>query len=469
MLLGVGVVRSCARKGARNGWLAAAGMAAALAALPGAAGAAASAWSDHDVVGVRLIAAAPDPDGSPRLGLHFRLAPEWHVYWKHPGDAGAPPQVSIAFTVQGAASDAVEPDVLFPAPQRFRLPGGLEALGYDGKVVYPLRLAAAPPAASGLTAAVDFVACAIECIPFHDDLALKTLPAIGDAPAPEEELMRHWEARLPREPAAIGVEARLRYRAGDAPELELELTPPPAASSAVGDGGGAATTGGEGDHHGAATGGSGPELFLEPAPGATFASPERIDDSAGIRFRATVRPEVAGQPPRELRVAWTVTGVPIGGGGVAVAGVATVPAGGEVASGGHHSPKASSVTTSSRTPDSGRTISSSALVAMLALVPLLAALALWFLPARLGTVPPAALRVLGFVAATGLVLSAYRLAALLPTVRIAAVELSWLAVALGVRCATTTAGARRRVWLALALAAAAAGVWVAWPPAMLSP
>jgi len=108
-------------------------------------------------------------------------------------------------------------------------------------------------------------------------------------------------------------------------------------------------------------------------------------------------------------------------------------------------------------------------VAMLALVALLATLALWFLPARLGTVPPTALRVLGFVAATGLVWSAYRLAALLPTVRIAAVELSWLAVALGARCATTTAGARRRVWLALALVAAAAGVWAAWLPAMLSP
>jgi DsbC/DsbD-like thiol-disulfide interchange protein len=468
MLLGVGVARSWARKGARNGWRAVAGMAAALAALPGTAGAAASAWSDHDVVDVRLIAAAPDPNGSPRLGLHFRLAPEWHVYWRHPGDAGAPPQVSLAFIVHGAAGNAIVPDVLFPAPRRFRLPGGLEALGYDGEVVYPLRLAVAPSAASGLTAAIDYVACAIECIPFHDDLELETLPAVGAAPTPEDELMRHWEARLPREPAAIGIEARLRYSAGDAPELELELTPPPAAPSAVGDGGGAATIGGEGHHAGDATVGGGPELFLEPAPGATFASPERVAGGAGIRFRAAVRPEVVGQPPRELRVAWTVTGVPIGA-GVAVAGVASVPAGGEVGSGVNRSPRAHSEATSSRTSGRGQAVPAAALAALLALVLLLTALALWFLPARLATVPPATLRVFGFVVATGLVWSAYRLAALLPTVRIAAVELSWLAVALGVRCATTTAGARRRVWLALALAAAAAGVWAAWSPAMLSP
>ncbi len=464
MLLGVGLVLPSARRGRRA---AATMVVAALIAVPGAAVAVSSAWSDHDVVAVRLVAAAPAADGSPRLGLHFRLAPEWHVYWRHPGDAGAPPQVAITFTAPGDDRDAVEPQVLFPAPRRFRLPGGLEALGYDGEVVYPLRLAAAPPAASGLTAAVDYVACAIECIPFHDDLKLETLPAAGAAPAPENELMLHWEARLPRPANAIGVEARLRYRAGDAPELEFELVPPPAASPAIGDGGGAATTSGGSDHAGDATGG-GPELFLEPAPGATFDSPERIDDGTGIiRFRAAMRPEIAGQPPRELRVAWTVTGVPIGA-VVAITGVASVPAGGEVGSGADRSPEASSGTdTSSRARNGGRRIPAAALVALLALVPLLAALALWFLPVRLATVPPAALRFLGFVVATGLVWCAYRLAALLPTVRIAAVELSWLAVALAVRCATTTAGARRRVWLALALAAAAAGVWAAWSPAML--
>ena len=464
MLLGVGVVLPSARRSRRA---AATMVAAALIAVPGAAVAASSAWSDHDVVAVRLVAAAPAADGSPRLGLHFRLAPEWHVYWRHPGDAGAPPQVAITFTAPGDDRDAVEPQVLFPAPRRFRLPGGLEALGYDGEVVYPLRLAAAPPAASGLTAAVDYVACAIECIPFHDDLEAggaarrgrraragrRADAALGGAAAAAGQRdRRRGSVALPRRRRA-GARARAGAAARRAP--------------AIGDSGSAATTSGGSDHAGDATGG-GPELFLEPAPGATFDSPERIDDGAGIRFRAAVRPEVAGQPPRELRVAWTVTGVAIGA-SVAVAGVATVPAGGEVGSGADRSPKAGSETTSTRTSESGRRLPAAALVALFALVPLLAALALWFLPASIGSVPPAALRILGFVVATGLVWSAYRLAALLPTVRIAAVELLWLTVALAVRCATTTAGARRRVWLALALAAAAAGVWAAWPPAMISP
>ena len=64
---------------------------------------------------------------------------------------------------------------------------------------------------------------------------------------------------------------------------------------------------------------------------------------------------------------------------------------------------------------------------------------------------------------------AYRLGALLPAARVGAVELSWLAVALAVQGATAASAAfRRRLWLALALLAAGAGVWAAWSPGMLS-
>jgi DsbC/DsbD-like thiol-disulfide interchange protein len=430
--------------------------------LPTAGEAAASAWSDHQVVASRLIAGAPRVDGEPRLGLHVRLAPEWHVYWKHPGDAGAPPQVSIAAGAANAGSEAVDAEVLYPAPQRFRLPGGLEALGYQREVVYPLRTADAPAPGGQIAASVDYVACAVECIPYHDELTLDLPTAPGATAAEEEELLREWEARLPRPPEEVSARWRLRYRAGDAPEIELELIAPqsqPPASSA-------------GEARGSATdAGREPELFLEPAPGATFASPERIADAEVVRFRAAVRPEVAGRAPERLRVAWTVTGLRARGAAVALAAVATVPAGGLVGADGDGSGARSAA--ASRPDEPGRHhVPRGANVALLALVPLLAALMLWLLPERLRLpgVALSALRAAGFVAAAALVWIAYRLGALLPAARVAAVELSWLAVALAVQgAAATTAVARRRLWMAVALVAAAAGVWAAWPPAMLSP
>jgi hypothetical protein len=429
--------------------------------------AAVSRWSDHRVVASRLVAGAPAADGTPRLGLHFRLAPEWHVYWRHPGDAGAPPQVAVA-----AGGVPIPSEISYPAPQRFRLPGGLEALGYAGEVVYPLRLASPPPAGSTITASLDYVACAVECIPYHDELAV-TLPVAASSTASgEDELLRRWEARLPRAVEAAGVEWRLRYRTGEAPEIELEVAPdaassiggaPPtptaAASSSDATPGGATAVPTKGP----------PELFLEPAPGATFASPERIAGDAGaMRFRAAVRPDVAGQPPQRLRVAWTLTRAMAND--VALAGVVTVPAGGQVGTSGEAS-NARSAARSRRDAARQERVPRGALVALLALVPLVAALLLWLIPERLAlpAIPPSWLRGASFLAAAVLVWSAYRLGALLPTTQVAVVELSWLAIALAAQgAAAASAVTRRRLWLALALLAAAAGVWAAWSPAMLS-
>jgi DsbC/DsbD-like thiol-disulfide interchange protein len=271
----------------------AATLTAALAALPASAAAAASPWSDHRVVAVRLLAGVPAADGAQRLGLHFRLAPHWHVYWKHSGDAGAPPEV----TASDESGVALAAELLFPAPRRFRLPGGLEALGYEREVVYPLRVAAtAQAAAPGRAAApsrvaVDYVACAVECIPFHDELTLARSGSAAAPPPPgaeaEEDLLRAWEARLPRPVAALaGLEARLAYRlAGEpAPFLELALAGQPLAGGA-------------------------PELFLEPPSGATFGTPALALDGGRATFTVPVRPDVAGALPRRLRVAWTVTGL----------------------------------------------------------------------------------------------------------------------------------------------------------------
>lgn len=415
------------------------------------------------MVAVRLIAGAPGADGTPRLGLHFRLAPEWHLYWKHPGDAGAPPQVSIAVGAaagNAAAGDraAMKPEILYPAPQRFRLPGGLEALGYAGEVVYPMRLSRGVPAGSTITASVDYVACAVECIPYHDELTVTLPAAAGPAAIAEDELLRQWEARLPRQVDAAGAEWRLRYRAGGAPEIELEVVRPGPPSS-----GGEAPLGA-----GAARVDGTAELFLEPAPGATFGSPERIGDDRAARFRAAVHPDVAGKAPDPLRVAWTLTGATAGD--VALAGVATIPAGGEVGKSGEGTSRAAA--TARRSGASATRVPSAAITALLALVPLTAALVLWLIPERLPlpAVSPSWLRAVGFLAAAALVWIAYRLGALLDTARVGGVELSWLAVALAAQGATAaSAAARRGLWLALALLAAGAGVWAAWSPGMLLP
>ena len=267
----------------------------------------ASEWSEHEVVAARLIAApveaAPLGGGAPprgpaprelRLGLHLRLAPGWHVYWRHPGDAGLPPEVVLAADVPLGA-----PRLLFPAPERYELRGGLIANGYGGEVVYPLRVPLPPDgrAPARITASVDYLACEDECIPFHDELALE----LGAAGPEERALLARWEARLPV-PAATrpGLAMEASYR-GSAAGGELVLA-----------------FGGE----------SVKDIFVAPIDGVVVGNPrwEGGGPAAGVAAGAVVplEPSTAGAMPASLRVEWVATGVAGGGAGEAVEGVAEV-------------------------------------------------------------------------------------------------------------------------------------------------
>src|SRR5262249_39647795 len=144
-----------------------------LAALSGAllapipAAGAAGDWAVNGPSRGRLISedrVAPADAAGAWLGLHFRLQPDWHVYWKNSGDAGYPPTLALS-----GSPGPLDGELLWPAPRRFELRGGLVAFGYADEVVYPIaaRLAAGARDHEELAAEVDYVVCQVDCIPFH--------------------------------------------------------------------------------------------------------------------------------------------------------------------------------------------------------------------------------------------------------------------------------------------------------------
>src|SRR4051794_27654319 len=180
---------------------------------PGRAQGAASPWSTNPQSSVRLITPwqTAARSGELILGLQFRLSPGWHVYWKNSGDAGFPPSV----TVQPAAVLG-EPEILWPTPRRFELPGGLVAFGYEGEVVYPVRAEikleapttsemtsdasdAAAPDLLKIMAELDYLVCQVDCVPYHYTLALDQ--PIGDESVADPAtlpVLQAWLERLPR-------------------------------------------------------------------------------------------------------------------------------------------------------------------------------------------------------------------------------------------------------------------------------
>src|SRR6202035_3339602 len=252
--------------------------------------AAAGGWAMNGPSAVRLItpwrvarAAATEI----RLGLHFRLRPGWHVYWKNSGDAGYPPTAS--FSGRGLAGA----EILWPAPRRFELPGGLVAFGYEREVVYPVRArlrAAAIASHEPLqwTADVDYLVCQVDCIPYRSALGV-TQPVGEPRPDPETApLIAAWWKRLPQ-PA--------------------ESLPEVAAETAFESGGGGQALALTVRLRGVAADPLGSDLFLETNDQFDCGRPRVESIPGGMSFRVPLSRRQATLLPPATTFAWTVTGL----------------------------------------------------------------------------------------------------------------------------------------------------------------
>lgn len=141
---------------------------------------------------VRLVsevdAVAP---GEPfRLGLHFRLAEGWHVYWVNPGAAGEAPRLDLALPEGATAGE-------FAWPTPLRLPDGpVMTYGYVDEVLLPLTVT---PGAGGLPVAAEasWLICEKICIPEQGAFRLD-LPAGTPSPSASAALFQAADARAPR-------------------------------------------------------------------------------------------------------------------------------------------------------------------------------------------------------------------------------------------------------------------------------
>jgi DsbC/DsbD-like thiol-disulfide interchange protein len=245
---------------------------------------AASEWAENAESRVRLVTpwqVAPQ-SGELRMGLHFKLTPEWHVYWKNSGDAGFPPVV-----VFEKAPGLGDPEMLWPAPERFELPGDLVAFGYEDEVVYPVRAKLdAKSDRLRLIADVDYLVCQVDCVPYRYTL---TLDQPLGSPVPDAEtaplIDRAWASvpSLPGQGAGQGVTttAALDVSRPSAPVLEVRV---------------------EGARPGPDS-----DLFLESHEAFDTGKPVPRTIEDGVIYRVPLKPREEGKVPFTTTVGWTVT------------------------------------------------------------------------------------------------------------------------------------------------------------------
>jgi len=112
------------------------------------------------------------------VAIHFLPEEGWHLYWKNPGDAGAPPVIDWKLP-EGFTAGPLQ----WPAPHHFKV-GDFSGLGYEE--AFTLLAQITPPESIStnsvnLGAEVQWVACKDECIPGSPELTL-SLPVSSGAP-----------------------------------------------------------------------------------------------------------------------------------------------------------------------------------------------------------------------------------------------------------------------------------------------
>lgn len=96
------------------------------------------------------------------VGLRIEHAPEWHSYWKNPGDSGLPTELEWQLPAGVKAGQ-----IMWPAPKKFPL-GDLANYGYEGVLLLPVPLTVDPGLKTdrlNIEVLATWLICRKECVP----------------------------------------------------------------------------------------------------------------------------------------------------------------------------------------------------------------------------------------------------------------------------------------------------------------
>lgn len=173
-------------------------------------------------VRAELVAHAPEgvAPGQPLwLGLSITHQPEWHTYWKNPGDSGLPTQLEWQLPA-GLEAGAIA----WPLPKIIRV-GPLANYGYEDRLLLPVPVQVASdfqaPDGDTLTIRLhaSWLVCRVECIPEEGNFTLQ-LP-VRSATALHAQAFAAAQAR---QPAQLDGQSTAKV-AGERLQLRIEGLP----------------------------------------------------------------------------------------------------------------------------------------------------------------------------------------------------------------------------------------------------
>lgn len=164
------------------------------------------------------------PGESWLVGLEIALDPEWHTYWKNPGDSGAAASFQWDLPEGFSASE-----ILWPTPERIPTPPFM-TYGYHGRPVLLVRLQAPrliETASVPIRLKAEWLECKEECIPAIGSFALdlrvaQNAEGARESPAAAHDRPAFFAQALDRLPRNVDSGARAALM-DDEFQLRLQL------------------------------------------------------------------------------------------------------------------------------------------------------------------------------------------------------------------------------------------------------
>jgi thiol:disulfide interchange protein DsbD len=128
------------------------------------------------------------------LGIRLKLEPQWHAYWKNPGDAGLPMTAQLIDANGYAAGD-----LRFPTPHKYAA-SDVVMYGYDSEVVFllPVKAPAGVHTSPQFKIKLTWLSCKDVCLPGEAVLNF-TADSVSAADRKEnQKLLDRWTAKLPQ-------------------------------------------------------------------------------------------------------------------------------------------------------------------------------------------------------------------------------------------------------------------------------
>jgi DsbC/DsbD-like thiol-disulfide interchange protein len=108
------------------------------------------------------------------VAIEFTMAPEWHLYWINPGDAGSPPEIKWSLPAGWSAGE-----LDFPVPEKHEVEG-IVSYVYFGKLVLATELVAPEnPIGKNITADLKWMVCKDLCVPGKATMKVSVQPSAG--------------------------------------------------------------------------------------------------------------------------------------------------------------------------------------------------------------------------------------------------------------------------------------------------